>query len=40
MGVILRSSANSGTTKNLIVAKSEEILRLAQNDMEGFSDEH
>jgi len=27
MGVILRSPANSGTTKNLIVAKSAEILR-------------
>ncbi len=34
MGVILRSKA----TKNLIVTGSAEILRFAQNDMEGFPD--
>ena len=27
-----------GTTKNLVVTGSAEILRFAQNDMEGFSD--
>jgi len=36
MGVILRSKA----TKNLVVAGSAEILRFAQNDMEGFPDGH
>ncbi len=38
MGVILRSPASGGTTKNLIVAGSAEILRFAQNDMEEFPD--
>ncbi len=38
MGVILRSPAVGGTTKNLIVTRSAEILRLAQNDMEEFPD--
>ena len=38
MGVILRSPANGGTTKNLIVAGSSEILRFAQNDREEFPD--
>jgi hypothetical protein len=35
MGVILRSKA----TKNLIVTGSAEILRFAQNDMEGLDNE-
>jgi hypothetical protein len=38
MGVILRSPASGGTTKNLIVTESTEILRFAQNDMEKFPD--
>jgi hypothetical protein len=40
MGVILRSPANSGTTKNLKVSKAAEILRFAQNDMEGLLNGH
>jgi len=38
MGVILRSPADGGTTKNLIVTGSAGILRFAQNDMEEFPD--
>jgi hypothetical protein len=42
MGVILRRPTSGGTTKNLIVTGSEEILRgacrKAQNDMEEFPD--
>jgi len=40
MGVILRSPASGGTTKNLIVTGSAEILRFTQNDMEDFPDEN
>ena len=40
MGVILRSPADGGATKNLLVNGSAEILRFAQNDMEEFPDQH
>jgi hypothetical protein len=38
--VILRSPANGGTTKNLIVSVAAEILRFAQNDIREFPDGH
>ena len=40
MGVILRSPADGGATKNLMVTASAEILRFSQNDMEEFPDGH
>jgi hypothetical protein len=40
IGVILRSPASGGTTKNLIVTGSAEILRFAQNDIEEFPDQN
>ena len=40
LDVILRSPANGGTTKNLIVILAAEILRSAQNDIGEFPDGH
>ena len=40
LDVILRSPANYGTTKNLIVVVAAEILRSAQNDIGEFQDGH
>ena len=40
LDVILRSPAKSGTTKNLMVSATAEILRSAQNDIREFPDGH